>query len=181
MLRDPKVIEFLNLQLTHALSAINLHFLHARMLDHWGIGKLAAYAASRIERETQHADRLTRRILVLKGIPNLQRIHAFAAAEGVDAILTADRTIKTRAIEDLREAIAYCEIMRDYVSRDLLTLILQDEERHLSFLDHQIDLVAMIDLPHYIQLNATAVTSPDRDSLGASASLAGFSPPLGKA
>ncbi|GAB0113801.1 hypothetical protein AcidC75_13250 [Acidisoma sp. C75] len=71
--------------------------------------------------------------------------------------------------------------MRDYVSRDLLTLILQDEERHLSFLDHQIDLVAMIDLPHYIQLNATAVTSPDRDSLGASASLAGFSPPLGKA
>src|ERR1700760_3913290 len=124
MLRDPKVVEHLNIQLTNELTAINQYFLHARTLEHWGVTKLGKQEYAESIEEMKHADDLIQRILFLDGLPNVQRINQVAVGETVQEILQADLRLEDKALADLREGIAHCETVRDFVSRDLLLHIL---------------------------------------------------------
>ena len=158
MLRDPKVIEHLNTQLTNELTAINQYFLHARTLQHWGVTKLAKQEYDESIDEMKHADTLIQRILFLDGLPNVQRLNQIAVGETVEEILSADLRLETKALDDLRAGIAYCESVRDFVSRDLLLHILESEEEHIDFLERQFDLIKQIGLERYILLNAGPAT-----------------------
>ena len=154
MLRDSKVIEHLNTQLTNELTAINQYFLHARTLEHWGVTKLGKQEYAESIEEMKHADELIKRILFLDGLPNVQRMNQIAVGETVGEILHADMRLEDKAHDDLREGIAYCETVRDFVSRDLLMHILENEEEHVDFLDRQFDLIKQIGIERYILLNA---------------------------
>jgi bacterioferritin len=154
MLRDSKVIEHLNTQLTNELTAINQYFLHARTLEHWGVTKLGKQEYAESIEEMKHADELIQRILFLDGLPNVQRMNQIAVGETVQEILQADMRLEDKALDDLREGIAYCETVRDFVSRNLLMHILEDEEEHVDFLDRQFDLIKQIGIERYILLNA---------------------------
>jgi bacterioferritin len=164
MLRDPKVVEHLNIQLTNELTAINQYFLHARTLQHWGVTKLGKKEYDESIDEMKHADTLIQRILFLGGLPNVQRMNQIAVGETVEEILNADMALEVKALEELRDGIAYCEGVRDYVSRDLLLSILESEEEHVDFLDRQFDLIKQIGIERYILLNAAA--APDQESSG---------------
>jgi bacterioferritin len=164
MLRDPKVIEHLNTQLTNELTSINQYFLHARTLQHWGVTKLGKKEYDESIDEMKHADKLIQRILFLDGLPNVQRMNQIAVGETVEEILNADMRLEEKALEDLRDGIAYCESVRDFVSRDLLLYILESEEEHVDFLERQFDLIKQIGIERYILLNASP--APDQDSSG---------------
>lgn len=154
MLRDPKVVEHLNTQLTNELTAINQYFLHARLLQHWGVTKLGGHEYKESIEEMRHADWLIERILFLDGLPNVQRLDQVQIGESVEEVLRADLALEEKAAADLREGIAYCEGVRDYVSRDLLLRILANEEEHVDFLDRQFDLIKRIGIERYVLLNS---------------------------
>jgi bacterioferritin len=154
MLRDAKVIEHLNTQLTNELTAVNQYFLHARTLEHWGVTKLGKAEYSESIEEMKHADLLIQRILFLDGLPNVQRLDKVLVGETVQEILEADLKLEEKALGDLREGITHCEHVRDFVSRDLLVQILEDEEKHVDFLERQFDLIGKIGIERYIQLNS---------------------------
>lgn len=166
MLRDPKVIEHLNTQLTNELTAINQYFLHARTLRHWGVTLLGKKEYKESIEEMHHADWLIERILFLDGLPNVQRLNNVLVGQSVQEILECDQKLEEKAINDLREGIAYCESVRDFVSRDLLLKILSDEEEHADFLDRQFDLIKLIGIERYTQLNSAPAS--DQDEGGAS-------------
>jgi bacterioferritin len=158
MLRDPKVVEHLNIQLTNELTAINQYFLNARILGHWGVSKLGKKEYEESIEEMKHADELIQRILFLDGLPNVQRMNHIAIGETVEEILKSDMALEEKALADLREGIAYCETVRDFVSRDLLMHILENEEEHVDFLDRQFDLIKRIGIERYILLNSDPAT-----------------------
>jgi bacterioferritin len=162
MLRDPIVVEHLNTALTNELTAINQYFLHARTLQHWGVTKLGQLEYKESIEEMKHADDLIQRILFLDGLPNVQRLNQIAVGESVEEILRADLDLEEKAVVDLREAISYCESVRDFVSRDLFARILEDEEEHIDFLDRQFDLIKRIGIERYTMLNSDA--APDTES-----------------
>jgi bacterioferritin len=151
---DKKVLEFLNTALTNELTAINQYFLHARMLRHWGVTKLGAHEYEESIEEMKHADMLIERILFLGGIPNLQKLNKLLIGETVEEILKCDLKLEEKAIADLRAAIAHCEEVRDFPSRDLFAGILRNEEEHVDFVETQFDLIERIGIQNYIQLNA---------------------------
>ena len=159
MLRDPKVIEHLNRQLTNELTAVNQYFLHARTLQHWGVTKLGKLEYAESIGEMKHADELIKRILFLDGLPNVQRLDPIRVGEDVEQILRSDQALEEKALSDLRDGIAYCETVRDFVSRDLLLTILVSEEEHVDFLVRQFDLIKQIGIERYVMLNAAA--APD--------------------
>jgi bacterioferritin len=161
MLRDPKVIEHLNTQLTNELTAINQYFLHARTLQHWGVTELGKHEYAESIDEMKHADDLIKRILFLGGLPNVQRLNPIQVGEDVEQVLKADLALEDKAMADLRDGIAYCESVRDFVSRDLLLHILDAEEEHVDFLDRQFDLIKQIGIERYILLNAAP--APDQE------------------
>jgi bacterioferritin len=154
MIRDPKVVEHLNTMLTNELTAINQYFLHARTLRHWGVTKLGKKEYEESIEEMHHADWLIERILFLGGLPNVQRMNQVLIGQSVKEILEADLKLEEKALDDLREGIAYCESVRDYVSRDLMLKILADEEEHADYLDRQFDLIRQIGIERYILLNS---------------------------
>ena len=156
MLRDPKVIEHLNTQLTNELTAVNQYFLHARTLEHWGVTKLGTFEYGESIGEMKHADELIERILFLDGLPNVQRLNPIQVGENVEQILKADQALEEQALSDLRAGIAYCESVRDFVSRDLLQKILESEEEHVDFLERQFDLIKQIGIERYVMLDAGA-------------------------
>jgi bacterioferritin len=164
MLRDPKVIEHLNTQLTNELTAINQYFLHARLLQHWGVTKLGKHEFKESIEEMHHADWLIERILFLDGLPNVQRLNQIMVGQKVEEVLDCDLKIEEKAMADLREGIAYCESVRDYVSRDLLRRILDNEEHHVDFLERQFDLIKLIGIERYIQLNSAAAPEQEEGS-----------------
>ncbi|MDB5412047.1 MAG: bacterioferritin [Rubritepida sp.] len=157
---DPKVIEHLNVQLTNELTAINQYFLHSRMLDDWGVTKLAKHEMAESIEEMKHADELIKRILYLNGLPNVQRLNPILIGQNVAEVLDCDLKLEVKAIGDLREGIAYSEGVRDYVSRDLLKSILANEEEHQDFLETQFDMIKQMGIENYIQLNSAA--APDQ-------------------
>ena len=151
MKSDPLVIQHLNAQLKNELTATNQYFLHYRMLKHWGFARLAKKEYEESIGEMKHADQLMERIFVLDGLPNLQDLGKLLIGENVPEMLNCDLQLETGAQATIKDGMAYCESVRDYVSRDLLQGILDDTEEHIDFLETQIELVGKVGLANYLQ------------------------------
>ena len=151
---DPKVIEYLNDALRNELTAINQYFLHYRLLDHWGVQRLARFEYDESIDEMKHADWLAERILFLEGLPNFQLLGRLRIGETVEEVLRSDLELEKEAIPLLRDAIQHCESVRDYVSRDLLKRILENEEEHLDTLERHMDQIKLMGLQNFIQLQS---------------------------
>jgi bacterioferritin len=148
---DLKIIQHLNKILANELVAINQYFLHARMYKDWGLKHLADKEYHESIDEMKHADRLVERILFLEGLPNMQDLGKLYVGEHVKEMLECDLKLEMLGIPDLKDAIAYAEDVRDYVSRDLFQEILDDEEEHVDWLETQLGLIEMTSIESYIQ------------------------------
>ncbi|MEP6784933.1 MAG: bacterioferritin [Sphingomonadales bacterium] len=151
---DPKVIEHLNIALKNELTAVNQYWLHYRLLDNWGVARLADFERHESIDEMKHADKLAERILFLNGLPNFQLLGRLRIGENVEEVLKADLALEEEALPPLRDAIAYCESVRDFVSRELFASILSNEEDHVDTLEKQFDMIRQMGMENYIQLQS---------------------------
>ena len=151
---DKEVIKFLNQVLRNELTAINQYFLHSRMLRQWGLSKLAAYEYKESIDEMKHADKLIERVLFLEGLPNLQDLGKLMIGEGVEELLKCDLQLEMDAVPVLRAAIAHCEKVADYITRELFEDILESEEEHIDYIETQLELVGRMGLQNYVQLQS---------------------------
>lgn len=156
---DAKVIEFLNKILANELVAINQYFLHSRMYKDWGLKELAEHEYEESIDEMKHADKLIERILFLEGLPNLQNLGKLLIGEHTKEMLECDLKLELTGLPDLRDAIAYCETVRDYVSRDLFKNILDNEEEHVDWLETQLGLIEKVGLENYLQSQMSEASS----------------------
>jgi len=147
---DKQVIKYLNKVLGNELVAINQYFLHAKMFQDWGLKELYEKSYHESIDEMKHADNLIERILFLEGLPNLQDLGKLHIGEDTEEILNSDLGLEMRAIPDLREAITYCEEVKDFVSRDLFQKILDDEEDHVDWLETRLGLIEKIGIQNYL-------------------------------
>lgn len=147
---DAKVIEYLNKALYNELTAINQYFLHAKMLKNWGLKELAEHEYKESIDEMHHADWLAERILFLEGLPNFQALGKLRIGEGPREVIECDLSLELDGIPLLREAIAYCESVGDYVSRQLFADILDSEEEHIDWIETQLSLVERLGEQNYL-------------------------------
>lgn len=148
---DPRIISLLNEVLTNELTSINQYFLHARMYRQWGYERLARATYDESVEEMKHADTLVQRVLFLEGLPNLQDLHKLAIGETVPEALTNDLAAERTGHVTIVAAIGACESAKDYVSRDLLTRILDDTEEHIDFLETELAVLAAVGPQNYLQ------------------------------
>ena len=148
---DTKVIALLNKVLGNELIAINQYLLHSRMYENWGYSKLSKHEYDDSIDEMKHADELTKRILFLEGIPNLQELGKLLIGENPKEMIKCDLKLEKKAHNDLCQAISYCESVKDYATRDVLNEILESEEKHIDWLETQLSLVEQIGIQNYLQ------------------------------
>jgi bacterioferritin len=157
---DPVTISFLNEVLKNELTAINQYFLHSRMLADWGLSELAHKEYEESIDEMKHADKLIKRVLFLGGLPNLQDLGKLMIGESVAEVIKCDLSLEMMSLPDLKLAIAHCETVKDFGSRELFTDILESEEEHIDWLQTQLRLIEQMGLENFVQLqtrpNATA-------------------------
>jgi bacterioferritin len=153
---DDKVIEHLNKALTNELTAVNQYWLHYRILDNWGLKKLAEFERHESIDEMKHADMLAERILFLEGLPNFQALGRLRIGENVEEVLRADLALEMEAIPVLKEAIAHAEGVRDFISREIFAKILENEEQHVDTLEQQFEMIERMGLANYVQLSSEA-------------------------
>ena len=155
---DAKVLKYLNSQLKNELTAINQYFLHYRMLKNWGYGRMAKHEYEESMGEMKHADKLMDRILMLEGLPNLQDLGKLFIGESAVEVLHCDLKAELASVAVLKDGIAHCESVRGYVSRELLEDILDDTEQHIDHLETQINLVAQVGEPNWLQSQMSEVS-----------------------
>ncbi|HEX7800504.1 MAG TPA: bacterioferritin [Asticcacaulis sp.] len=148
---QPEIIKLLNKVLTNELTAVNQYFLHARMIENWGLYHLGRIVYNESIEEMKHADLLIKRILFLDGLPNLQDLHKLRIGETIGECLASDLRVETGGRDTLVAGVKLCEDSQDYVSRDLLARILSDTEHHIDFLETQLNLIRLMGEPNYIQ------------------------------
>ncbi len=148
---DKKVIGLLNSVLRNELTAINQYFLHSRMFKDWGLSGLADHEYHESIDEMKHADELIERILFLEGLPNLQDLGKLMIGEHAQEIIECDLRLEMEALPVLREAIEYCESVKDFVSRELFESILSSEEEHVDWLETQLSLIGKVGIENYLQ------------------------------
>ena len=168
---DAKVIEYLNESLKNELTAVNQYWLHYRLFDHWGVYKLAQFEREESIDEMKHADMLSERILFLDGLPNFQLLGRLRIGETVEEVLKSDLALEIEAVAQLKGAIAYCEDVCDYISRDLFARILASEEEHVDTLERQFEMIERMGIHNYIQLNS--ISEHDSPKSGAAPYLKG--------
>ena len=156
MKSDPKVVDNLNQALKNELTAINQYFLHSRMLSDWGLSHLAHKEYEESIDEMKHADRLIKRVLFLGGLPNLQDLGKLLIGENVAEVLKCDLSLEMMGLSDLKLAISHCETVKDYISRELFTDILESEEEHIDFLQTQMRLIEQMGIENFVQLQTKA-------------------------
>ena len=149
---DPVTISFLNKVLKNELTAINQYFLHSRMLADWGLSHLAHKEYEESMDEMKHADRLIKRVLFLGGLPNLQDLGKLMIGENVREVLSCDLSLEMMSLPDLKLAISHCETVKDYISRELFTDILESEEEHIDWLQTQMRLIEQMGIENFVQL-----------------------------
>ena len=148
---DKKVIQFLNKAIKNELTAINQYFLHARMYENWGLEQLNEKEYHESIDEMKHADALIKRVLFLEGLPNLQDLGKLKIGENTEEMLRCDLALEMEAVPLLREAVEYCEQVKDYVSRELFEDILESEEEHIDWLETQLELIEKVGQKNYQQ------------------------------
>ena len=153
---EEQVIQHLSETLRNELTAVSQYWLHYRMLANWGVRRLAEFERHESIDEMKHADRLAERILFLEGLPNFQMLGRLRIGESVEEILRADLELEREAVEQLKAAIAHAESVRDYVSRDLFSDILRNEEEHVDTIEQQFDMIEQMGLQNYVQLQSKA-------------------------
>ena len=149
---DPVILSFLNKVLKNELTAINQYFLHSRMLADWGLSHLAHKEYEESIDEMKHADRLIKRVLFLGGLPNLQDLGKLLIGENVREVLKCDLSLEMMGLPDLKLAITHCETVKDYISRELFTDILESEEEHIDWIQTQMRLIEQMGIENFVQL-----------------------------
>jgi bacterioferritin len=149
---DPVTISFLNKVLKNELTAINQYFLHSRMLADWGLSHLAHKEYEESVDEMKHADKLIKRVLFLGGLPNLQDLGKLLIGESVREVIQCDLSLEMMSLPDLKLAITHCEMVKDFISRELFTDILESEEEHIDWLQTQMRLIEQMGIENFVQL-----------------------------